>query len=365
LGIPPDSTNREKFEKKMAEQKYRLVLSGDVVVGFTRSEVSSALARLLKMSDEQATELLQGKRSRIRQHLEFDRAERLCSKVLARGAGCSIEPVSSAEDESDILDMINGQTEDVLGLGLDIDDLEKSLGLDEDSAPIQQEPLGSLGLELEESRVEEPDEANLPSKSVENDIPEPDDDATIILESPPLIETRAKPAEDVDQSEPDSGTEQFFEQPHVVKVDSSGTKGQSGGGRTRILLMLVLLVAATVAGLQVTGMFDFSEPTEKPQAIHAKPAPPKNPKLALTEKRLGALMRSVKVWMIQFGSGFNPAQVTLDRLGADLGIESEELVDGWGAAIRYEPLEESYIVRSAGPDGQFDSQDDLTREGKL
>ena len=42
----------------MAEQKYRLVLSGDVVVGFTRNEVSSALARLLKMSEEQATAVI-------------------------------------------------------------------------------------------------------------------------------------------------------------------------------------------------------------------------------------------------------------------------------------------------------------------
>jgi len=49
------------------------------------------------------------------------------------------------------------------------------------------------------------------------------------------------------------------------------------------------------------------------------------------------------------------------------GIEGNKLLitndlnDAWGQSLRYEPLDESgYRIRSAGPDQQFDTADDLT-----
>lgn len=63
--------------------------------------------------------------------------------------------------------------------------------------------------------------------------------------------------------------------------------------------------------------------------------------------------------MIQFGSGFDPSQVTLGRLQQDLAIDSNELLDGWGTALRYLPGDKGYSVVSAGPDRKFDTADDL------
>ncbi|MES9957093.1 MAG: hypothetical protein ABW086_08590 [Sedimenticola sp.] len=86
---------------------------------------------------------------------------------------------------------------------------------------------------------------------------------------------------------------------------------------------------------------------------------------ALTEKRLAHLVRSIKVWMIQYGSGFNPNQVTLPQLRRDLGLPAEDFLDSWGINIRYEPGEGGYKFRSAGPDGAFGTSDDLLSEGLL
>ena len=46
------------------------------------------------------------------------------------------------------------------------------------------------------------------------------------------------------------------------------------------------------------------------------------------------------------------------------GIEGNKLVvpmeDSWGEALRYERRGDGYLIRSAGPDGVFESPDDLT-----
>ncbi|MEE9358140.1 hypothetical protein [Candidatus Vondammii sp. HM_W22] len=69
--------------------------------------------------------------------------------------------------------------------------------------------------------------------------------------------------------------------------------------------------------------------------------------------------------MIQFGTGFDPFQVTLDRLSQDLGVTAIDMLDGWGMAFRYEPSEGRYKLLSAGPDKQFGTGDDLQQEVHL
>ncbi len=99
---------------------------------------------------------------------------------------------------------------------------------------------------------------------------------------------------------------------------------------------------------------------EEPPApvVATTPAIPVNPQRAATNRRLEQLNRSIKVWMIQYGSGFNPAQVTLERLQQDLSIGEQEMLDGWGTALRFEPEAEKYRVISAGPDKSFGTPDD-------
>lgn len=55
-----------------------------------------------------------------------------------------------------------------------------------------------------------------------------------------------------------------------------------------------------------------------------------------------------------------------EHQGLPEGIEGNKLViafeDGWGEALRYDPLERGYALRSAGADRQFDTADDLIHE---
>jgi hypothetical protein len=50
------------------------------------------------------------------------------------------------------------------------------------------------------------------------------------------------------------------------------------------------------------------------------------------------------------------------------GIEGNKLAvvhkDGWGTALKYETIEGGYIIRSAGPDKQFDTADDVKSNEK-
>ena len=41
-----------------------------------------------------------------------------------------------------------------------------------------------------------------------------------------------------------------------------------------------------------------------------------------------------------------------------------EIRDGWQRALRYEPHDDAFTIRSAGPDGEFGNDDDETSDGK-
>lgn len=51
------------------------------------------------------------------------------------------------------------------------------------------------------------------------------------------------------------------------------------------------------------------------------------------------------------------------------GIEGNKMVlkhkDGWGRELRYDIIPRKYVVRSAGPDGEFETPDDRTRQGTI
>ncbi|GAG94667.1 unnamed protein product, partial [marine sediment metagenome] len=81
----------------MEEEKYYLVLTGELSEGQDREAAESALGRLLRMPPEKAGSLLRGKPSRIHKSLAGDKAQHLLKKVLACGVGCRLEPVSSEE----------------------------------------------------------------------------------------------------------------------------------------------------------------------------------------------------------------------------------------------------------------------------
>lgn len=304
----------------MATPNYRLVFSGKLLKGFKHAEVQEALAQLLKISPEQAGHLIQGDRFRIKKALEKSKAEHLLEKVRARGAECSIEPIGPRVRSA-------------------AHSAEKALA-EETASAAPDEP---LSLDLPEPDMDP--EATRPLTAVQ-----PQGARKIVLEEGERAAYRP---------DDDSGNVGvFLERNTAVKdVDESAEEEQR---KKRLIWIAAGVGAALLLGLALALPMLTEEP--EPSVLATTPVKPVDPQLAQTRRRLEQLNRSIKVWMIQYGSGFNPAQVTLERLQRDLGIGEQDMLDGWGTALRFTPGEESYQVSSAGPDKVFGNKDDLVRE---
>jgi len=343
----------------MTQSKYRLVFSGKLLDGFKHHEVKQSLAQLLKIPMDQAGYLIQGDRFRINKPLGREKAERLLKKVTARGAECSLEPVGPDEADGSVgQDRSQDRTATVPvqeeapeeeALSLDLPGVatgeEERLSLDLPQGD------GESALTLEQPELTPDDDATRPMATVQVESGPDQDEEDIVLASDPA--DRADYQAD-DDSE-NLGT--FYDR--STRVEGEPNDGQSRH-KTYLLLGGLLLVLAAIAAWQFYPM--LAPPPDEPTPEVAAPAKPVNPQLARTVSRLDALNRSIRIWMIQFGSGFNPQQVTLDRLQRDLQIGDQEMLDGWGTAMRYEPGENVYTVISAGPDRQFGSDDDLQRQ---
>jgi hypothetical protein len=299
----------------MATPNYRLVFSGKLRNGFKHHEVQQSLAQLLKIPLDQAGHLIQGSRFRINKTLEKSKAERLLEKIRARGAECSIEPSGPL------------------------------------AVPREAKPSGRVsGSTTASARPDRPeltadDERTRPLSTVSAETADED----TVLATPAIRRAAYKSDDDSENV----GT--FFQRSTTVETRDRAFREK----RRRLLLLAGLLGVAAVAVLWLV----WSEPLAPVvTATPVAPATPVDPQRAKTGRRLEQLNRSIKVWMIQYGSGFNPAQVTLERLQQDLNIGQQEMLDGWGTALRFEPEVGKYRVISAGPDKSFDTPDDLKRE---
>ena len=351
----------------MTHSKYRLIFSGKLLEGFSHRDVQQSLAQLLKIPLDQAGHLIQGDRFRINKPLDREKAERLVKKITARGAECILDPASPDGDNQERT--VSPVEEGPVTRAAEIP--QESVATE--TVAVEEE---ALSLDLPESDQMEGLSLDLPDSGQENGLalepkePSPDDDATR-----PLATCQADAApgtsEDIvlvsnpgdradylaDDDSENLGT--FYERATTAESDPSSA-ARAKKQKQLLLLGGGLLLVAVVAVWQLSPVLMESPP--EPTAETVEPAAPVNPKLAKTNSRLEALNRSIRVWMIQYGSGFNPAQVTLDRLQRDLQIGDQEMVDGWGTVLRFEPEEKVYRVVSAGPDRQFGTQDDLQRQ---
>ncbi len=225
---------------------------------------------------------------------------------------------------------------------VEVDDLDLTLVLPPQQ-PAEEETSPSEGLFAAGSPPnEQDDEATRPMEAVSPD--GADADEHVVLEMPAAGGASTEGAED------------------VVAPATAGWRARLATVDRRIghaAVGALLLAGAGWAALQF--LSPASPPTPGPVA---QPAPV-DPALAATRQRQLALVRSVKVWMIEFGAGFDPAQVTMQRLQRDLGLGDKEMRDGWGTAFRYRPGKGEYVLASAGPDRRFDSDDDLVRTVRL
>jgi signal peptidase I len=71
-------------------------------------------------------------------------------------------------------------------------------------------------------------------------------------------------------------------------------------------------------------------------------------------------IQSIDIQVERYASRFGGYPATLD----DAGVSSSARFDAWENALQYAPVAESYRLISAGADGEFASDDDLTSENR-
>ena len=108
-------------------------------------------------------------------------------------------------------------------------------------------------------------------------------------------------------------------------------------------LVLSVIGTTAIAGI---AMVSIREEHSEHHAVHTAYA--RN----ATEKSLQKAKRSIESWRLEH-DGVTPE-----------GIEGNKMVlsieDGWRTSLSYEPDDNGYTLRSAGPDRDFDTRDDLT-----
>lgn len=324
-------------EIRMAEQKYRVVILGRLAEGADRKRAGAALAKLFDVSPQRVDRLLEGKPVPLRRALAPDDAEKLRERLATLGVPSEVEPVEE--------------------LSLD---LEEASGGESETPAADQEPAvteieatavggfsGGLERRSEQARAAELDRQGSPG-------------------------AERKPQEPADEEgEPDGGHEVFVD----ARMGSAWPGGDSADypaedkrGTSPILLAAVAVVVLVLLGGGAYLWLGEEEPPVESVALHSEESsaqPEFVPPPSDAQRRLDELVRSVKVWMIQFGVGYDPTQVTLGRLRSDMGITDAQLEDPWGTQMRYQASPDAFQVLSAGPDRRFGTGDDLAREGKL
>lgn len=95
-----------------------------------------------------------------------------------------------------------------------------------------------------------------------------------------------------------------------------------------------------------------------------------------TADHIRNVKKTLEIWSGQYG-GFPESLEQMSKMGGGPAPMAHELVDGWGKPLRYTPRRPlfknefgqqayaEYDLRSAGPDGTFDDEDDMSWTGKV
>ncbi|MDI6848613.1 MAG: hypothetical protein QME69_02345 [Candidatus Saccharicenans sp.] len=116
-------------------------------------------------------------------------------------------------------------------------------------------------------------------------------------------------------------------------------------------LAILLLVAVVI-------FFVYFLKTEKKAPVEEQVSRFNQTRAELTSVNLEQVGRAVQEWMAEH-EGRVPESLREMQGSRSYGLS---LTDGWGRNIRYQKLSETeFELRSAGQDGQFDTEDDLVR----
>ncbi len=330
----------------MTEQKYRVVLEGRLSESADSNQASALLTELLHVSPERAARLLSGRRIPLQQELGKGEAEALCSRLEAAGVPASVEALAELQLEAV---------------------LEPAPVPGPAAAPDTKPPAASGGgveiIEIEATAFGGLAQTHADGRP---------SSAPAARRAPPEVEPApaSKPPEHTDQASPpeaDAGHEQFFDTRAHADWASVAGSAEAAPKRGPSALVLGAGAALVLALLTVGAYLWLGGGNGEAPSVVAPLVPPASPVQppSEAEQRLRSLARSVKVWMIQFGIGYDPSQVTIGRLRQDMGLQDADLQDPWGTAMRYEPAGAGFRVLSAGPDRHFGSGDDLEVSDKL
>lgn len=78
-----------------------------------------------------------------------------------------------------------------------------------------------------------------------------------------------------------------------------------------------------------------------------------------TRNRLRWLGQSINAWFVDRGAEVDPKSFDMAGLAAAMALDADSMRDGWGRDVSYLPEGEGYVLKSAGPDGQFGNADDV------
>ncbi|MDI6697797.1 MAG: type II secretion system protein GspG [Candidatus Saccharicenans sp.] len=116
-------------------------------------------------------------------------------------------------------------------------------------------------------------------------------------------------------------------------------------------LAILLLVAVVI-------FFVYFLKTEKKAPVEEQVSRFNRTRAELTSVNLEQVGRAVQEWMAEH-EGRVPESLREMQGSRSYGLS---LTDGWGRNIRYQKLSETeFELRSAGQDGQFDTEDDVVR----
>ena len=81
-----------------------------------------------------------------------------------------------------------------------------------------------------------------------------------------------------------------------------------------------------------------------------------------TRQSIAAIDQACEMYRMQVGRGYPKSleDLTVGINDEEPLLKSSDLNDGWGAPFEYKVDGKKYTIRSAGPDGQMNTEDDIT-----
>jgi len=282
---------------------YRLVFTGNVLPGNSRTKVVSRLQQMLHLDKEKASRLVAGKHKQINKKLTLDRAEKLRLLILKQGAECVLLPIEDSFVSTQQLPMFirNGDSS------------------------IQQHDNAHEGQSAGRAAVQPAAGQTDPQESI----------SRIRKRSMPLSKS--------------TKLKYLFYAVFFMIVEA-------------IVIWNIKPVpqACDCSKLQE----NISSITDKGSTVVQQKDGVKQSSPAGTEtmEKLRNISVLTRLWFAEQGSETIPADVSWIWIQGDIGISVRDMNDSWGNAIRYFGKEDRFELRSSGPDKIFYTDDDIYRE---